>query len=630
MFTDMVGSTASAQSNESDALRLRNEQAELLRPLFAAHQGREIKSIGDGFLVEFDSALRATQCAVEIQRRIHERNTRIDGEELRLRIGIHLGDVEQLGADIFGDAVNIASRIEPLAEAGGVCVSNAVREQVWNKISNRLEKLPPTALKGVRAPMEVYRVVLAWVAQPSPSSPTGAAGLAVLPFKNISPDPQDAYIAEGLTEELITVISQLRGLRVISRTSVSQYQAATKAVSQVGTELGVSSILEGSVRKAGGHLRITAQLIDARSDRHIWAKSYDRELDDVFAVQSEIAKQVAEALAVQLLPTEEARLESRPSVAPESYLAYLKGRTLMHEYGKPSKDAAKEQFELAISLDPSNAAAYAGLADTVRILGWWRARGPRSVWDPEGRRWAARAIELDPNLADAHASLGLIHWDSREWIAAEREFKLAVSLNPSFSLAHYWYANLLEDEGRGDDALTEFLLAEGCDPLWPDNLSALADLLSWLGKPKEAMVRIEKLARVAPEDSDYPASLAFHYICVSDVPNCVKQLHRLEELVQDPRFKPIVHAFTQVIAGETQQGRELIDQIVKDPEVRPFAWNIAWVYSELRDLDACFRWLEVAYAEHSLPLQTLQLYPGLAPVRADPRFTSILKKMNLA
>jgi adenylate cyclase len=630
MFTDMVGSTAAAQANEAEALSLRNEQVALLRPLFAAHQGREIKTMGDGFLAEFDSALRATECAVDIQRRIHERNAQKEVVPLRVRIGIHLGDVEQQGTDILGDAVNIASRIEPVAEPGGICVSNAVREQVWNKIQDPLEKLAPTALKGLRFPMEIYRVVLPWTAPGSPSPLSGPTGLAILPFKNISPDPQDGYFAEGLTEELITVISQLRGLRVISRTSVMQYQANTKPIAQVGAELGVSSVLEGSVRKAGNRLRITAQLIDAHSDQHIWAKSYDRELDDVFAVQSEIARQVAEALAVELRPAEEARLDSRPAVRSDSYLAYVKGRTLMHDYSREAKEAAREQFELATSLDPMNAAAYAGLADVVRILGWWNARGPRSAWDPEGRRAAARAIELDPNLADAHASLGLILWDSYEWAAAEKEFKLAVSLNPSFSLAHHWYANLLEDLGRGEDALTEFLLAEGADPLWPENLVALSNLLSWLGRSEEALAKVEKLAKVAPDYHEYPATLAFYYMSRSDLANCVKQLQRMVELLPDKRFESILRAFTHVIAGEPQQGRDLIERVVEDPGARPFAWNIAWVYAELRDLDGCFRWMEIALADHHLPLQVVRLYPGLAPVRADPRFTEILNRMKLA
>ncbi len=631
MFTDMVGYTAAAQVDEETTLRLRKEQEDLIRPVLVAHQGREVKSTGDGFLVEFESALKATGCAVDIQRRLHERNGRIGVAPIQLRIGLHLGDVEQQGTDIFGDAVNIAARIEPVAEPGGICLSGAVYEQVRNKIPDKLEKLLPTALKGVQIPIELYRIVLPWAVQEASPGPIGPTGLAVLPFKNISPDPKDEYFAEGLTEELISVISQLRGLRVISRTSVMQYRTTAKSISQVGLELGVSSVLEGSVRKAGSRLRITAQLIDARSDRHLWAKSYDRELDDVFAVQTEIARQVADAMEVELRPAEQARLDSRPSVNPESYLAYLKGRALMHEYSKVSHEAAKEQFALAISLDPSNAAAHAGLADIIRYLGgWWGVGGPRTVWDEEGRRLTARAIQLDPNLAEAHASLGLILWDSYDWAGAEKEFKLALSLNPSYSLAHRWYGQLLEDQARVDEALTEFMLAEGSDPLWPDNLGSLAELLLWLGRFDEALVKINKLGEVAPEYWWYRANLAFYHLLRGDVAAGVREFHKFEEVLPNPAFKPIARAFIHAVSGDMKQGRELIDRAVEAPEARRYADRIAWVYAELGDLDACFRWLDAALTDHDLQVLLYRLYPRLAPVRQDPRFKVILKKMHLA
>ena len=275
MFTDMFGSTASAQANEVESLKLRDEQADLVRPIFSAHRGREIKSMGDGFLVEFDSALHAVQCAIDVQQHLRERNSQPGAVPIQLRIGIHLGDVEHRESDIFGDAVNIASRIESTSDPGGLSISSQVFEQVRNKISNRLESLPPTTLKGVQMPIKVYRVVLPWTG-PDASTGDGPSGLAVLPFTNISPEQRDEYIADGLTEELITVLSQLRDLRIISRTSVMLYKATPKSATQIGAELGVSSLLEGSVRKAGNHLRITAQLIDTRSDRHLWSQTFDR------------------------------------------------------------------------------------------------------------------------------------------------------------------------------------------------------------------------------------------------------------------------------------------------------------------------------------------------------------------
>ena len=341
MFTDTVGYTASTQFDEAQTLELLRLQQELVRPLLQAHQGREIKSTGDGFLVEFDSALKATQCAIDIQRRIFERNAEGPHAPIKIRIGIHLGDVVQRGTDILGDAVNIAARIEPTAEPGGICVSGAVREQVWNKVPDKFEKLPPTALKGLQGSMDIYRVVLPWNAHESASTSSTATGLAVLPFANISPDPKDEYFADGLTEEMITVLSQLKDLRVIARTSVTPYKSTSKGVSQIGTELGVSSILEGSVRKAGNRLRITAQLIDVASQAHLWSNMYDRELDDVFALQSEMAKEVAEALKVKLLSRDEARLNQRSPPRPESYLEYLQGRASLRGFTEAEMRAAE-------------------------------------------------------------------------------------------------------------------------------------------------------------------------------------------------------------------------------------------------------------------------------------------------
>lgn len=628
MYTDMVGSTALAQANEEGALKLRDEQAELVRPLFKAHQGREIKSMGDGFLAEFDSALRAVQCAIDIQQHLHERNSQPGVAAIQLRIGVHLGDVEQRENDIFGDAVNIASRIEPLAPPGGVCVSAQVFDQVRNKIPNRLEKFPATALKGVEVPIDVYRVALPWIVRETPSAADGPTRLAVLPFTNMSPDPANLYFADGLTEELITVLSQIRGLLIIARTSVMQYKATMKAISQIGTELGVSTVLEGSVRRAGNRLRITAQLIDVGSQGHVWAKSYDRELDDVFVVQAEIAKQVAEALKIKLRPPEEARLETRPTVQPDSYLAYLKGRTLLHGYDPESLEAAKSQFERAISLDPNNAAAHSGLADAIWMSGIWYTDVHQTKWEETFRRSAERAIELDSNLAEAHTSLAEAKWASRDYDAAEEELKLALSLNPSYSAAHSRYAGLLEDKGQAEEALRELLLAEAADPLGKLTLGHLASLLIWLGRLDEALVKIQKFGELEPFGRDYHGLLSSYYLSRSDLGLALKELQQSIELEPEPRRRRILRALCCALAGENEQARALLQQEETLPEFGHIPDFVAQVYAELGDLDACFRWLE--RQGPVLPLQTWRLSPRLENVRRDPRFQVLLKKMKLA
>jgi adenylate cyclase len=630
MFTDMVGFTASAQTDEASALKLLREQEKLVRPLLKTHQGREIKSTGDGLLIEFDSALRAVQCAIDIHQHLQERNSRKGVTPIQLRIGVHLGDVEQRGGDIFGDSVNLAARIEPFAEPGGICISEQVFGQVRNKIPNRLEKLEPKVLKNVRFPMEIYRVVLPWTVREPPSTDSGPTRLAVLPFANISPDPKDEYFADGLTEELITVLSQLKELRVIARTSVTPYKSTSKGVSQIGAELGVDAVLEGSVRKAGDELRITVQLINVDTQEHAWASTYDRKLEKVFAVQTEIAKQVAEALEIKLRAVEEARLETRPAVKPDSYLAYLKGRTLLQGISKAMLESAKEQFELAISLDPTNAAAHSGLADATRLMGWWHSDAPHTKWDEISRRLAARAVELDPNLAEAHASLALVLWDDYDYVAAEKELKLALSLNPSYSFAHNTYASILQDEARVDEALLEFRLAEAADPLWTFNLARSGELLVWIGRLDEAFIRFQKLGELKPPEWEYHWLMAGYYRARLDLKAWSEEFDRYLASEPRPRLKAIALSYRHALSGEKEQARALLRHEETLREFHPFDTWIANAYAELGDLDECFRFLEKMVARHEIALQRWRLEPRLEHVRRDPRFQVLLKTMNLA
>ncbi len=624
VFTDIAGYTSLTQKDEASALRLLQDQQSLVQPLLETFHGRKVKSMGDGLLLEFPDALEAVECGVELQRRAHERNSRGGAPPLRMRVGIHLGDVQEEGSDILGDAVNIASRVEPLAEPEGVCVSFPVHDQVHNKVKIGFESLGLRKLKGVQDPIDVYRAVFPWSGRLTPSEEPGAPRLAVLPLANISPDARDEYIADGLTEELITVLSQMRDLRVIARTSVIQYKATSKPIAQIGAELDVSSILEGSVRKDGNRLRITVQLIDVASQGHVWANTYDRELDNIFAIQGDIAKRVGDALRIEMRSTEQGRLGARPPVRTDSYLAYLKGRTLFYELSKTSLDAAKDQFELAISLDPKNAAAYSGLADGAVVRQWMFGEAPQAESREAIRRFALRAIDLDPSLAEAHTSLGVALMGNSESAAAEREFKLAVSLNPSYSQGHHWYAELLQAEGRSEEALVEWSLAEAVDPSSSSNLGCSAWCLIWLGRLDEAFVHIQKLERVQSQRPDYPYIVARYLLGRSDLEGCVKQLRHLEGTVLDTGWKRVAQALGHALSGEKEMARSLL----RDEESLPksvFAhWIIVWTYCELGDLDECFRWIE-----KGVPFEMMRLDPRFQPIHRDPRFQSVLKNHNL-
>lgn len=627
MFTDMVGSTATAQANEALALKLRDEQASLVRPLFAAHRGREIKGTGDGSLVEFESALHAVHCAIDIQQHLHERNSQSGVTPIRLRIGIHLGDVEQRETDIFGDAVNIASRIEPLASPGGVCISGEVVSQVRNKIPNHLEKLPSVPLKGLEGPVDVYNVVLPWTVREQASASGGYVRLAVLPFTNMSTDPADLYFADGLTEELIAVLSQLGGLRVIARTSVMPYKATSKGVSQIGAELRVSSILEGSVRKSGNRLRVTAQLIQVESEDHLWARSYDRQIDDVFAVQAELAREVAQALKIELRPAETARLDAKPSVRADSYLAYLKGRSALQSvWSEEVFRNAKRQFEVALSIDPTNARAHSGLADAIMQIWWHYRERLQDSRDPAAREHVDRALELDPELAEAHCSLALLHWDDNAHREAEKELQRALALNPSYAYAHWYYGHLQWVFDRPEEALSEFILAGELDPNSTQFLISHVSILLELRRLNEAKIALERLENVDRGGPAYLLLLAlYQYVC-NDYEGSLQTADRLETL--RPGESWYVRIWIYSATGRNELVWDLIEQQEAKVE-RPRLEMLAVAHALVGDLDGCFRCLDGAFELHQLSIQLWRTRPELEPVRSDPRFGQLLKRLNL-
>ena len=368
MFTDMVGYSALSQRDDKLALELLEEHRELLREIFPRFNGSEIKTIGDGFLVEFNSALEAVQCAIAIQRALAKRNADAPAErQIQVRIGIHIGDVVHRAGDVYGDGVNIASRIEPLANAGGICVSMDVERQIRNALEARFEKLAPTELKNISIPMDLFRIVLPWerqakaeggrkkeetsrnattkwiwaagalallfivgigwwwstlsrktvpardlppTRQVNQSASVPDKSIAVLPFENLSEEKQNEYFADGVQDEILTDLSKIADLKVISRTSVMQYKTGVaRNLRKIGEELGVAHVVEGSVQRSANKIRVNAQLIDARNDAHLWAQTYDRDLADVFAIQSEIAKAIADQLQAKLSPNEKKAIE---------------------------------------------------------------------------------------------------------------------------------------------------------------------------------------------------------------------------------------------------------------------------------------------------------------------------------
>jgi len=628
MFTDTVGYTASTQANEGGTLDLLRQQGELLRQVVALHQGREVKSTGDGFLVEFDSALKAVQCAVNIQRRIFERNSEVGHKHIRIRIGVHLGDVVQSGTDILGDAVNIAARIEPLAEPGGVCISGAVYEQVRTKVTDKFEKLEPKALKGVTLPMEVYRVMPTWEGNGGSSteesaSPLDRTRIAVLPFANISPDPNDEYFADGLTEELIANLSLVPGLKVIARTSVIAYKKGEKKVAVIGKELGVGTVVEGSVRRAANKIRVTIQVIDVATEEHLWTAKYDDDLDDIFAVQSEIATKVATSLPGSLSRAQTPIPELERPKETQAYLSYLQGQALIWKTDQPSLRKSLEHFQRAIETDPTFARAYAGLARAYINLG---AEG-YLTWAGSiemGQAAAERASKLDPDLAEAHVLLGELAFmadDPAETL--DRELRRALELNPNLAQAHSILSSLAGSFGIMESYILEADEAYRLDPLSPPMIRRQGEAYFNSGRLDEAHAHWRK--HIESDPIDAYRGLAEYYMLKGDFVQAESMVREVERVApnSDPALR--CRGLLAALKGDRDTAVQLIakiDEVFKKGTSRQS--SIGYIYYALGDLDRFFEYMFAAARNHTMEAVRVRLSPLFAAARRDHRFVMLV------
>jgi len=630
MFTDMVGYSALAQTNESLAMEALSKQNDILRPLFRRFRGTEVKTIGDSFLVEFESALEAVKCGFEVQSALHDYNAGVARERrLPLRIGIHLGDVIHEGSDIFGDAVNIASRIEPLAESGGICVSSQVRDQVSNKFDRRFVSLGEKLLKNISAPITVYRLEMPW--ENAPAGDLDRRRVAVLPFVSISPDPNDEYFADGLTEELIGRLSLLKGVEVIARTSVMSFKKQEKTASQIGRDLRVGTLLEGSVRKAGNRIRVTAQLIDANSEGHLWMENYDRNLEDVFAVQTEVAERVASSLELKLTPESKKLMRQGSTGSPEAHALYLKGRYYWNVRSKEAIDKAIEYFELAVEQDPDFAAGYSGLAMCHLVLGRNQLGDP-GVEFPKAKEYTKRALEIDPDLAEARACLANnMHYYDFDPKGAEKEFRKAIDMNPSYATAHQWLAHCLAQQGRLDECLAEISKAKELDPLSRIINLNLGDALYYLRRYEESLAQFGKLKEMDPSFAFLYPSMGSLYGIQGRYDDALEAVERYGEISKRPLETKLLTANVYAMKGDSDDARRLLADVEPNYEneaLSPF--KIGVVHYLLGETDKCYEWIETAYERRDPNIMTMKIDPELSRLRDDPRFRAMLERIGLA
>lgn len=682
MFTDMVGYSALSQRNEALALELLNEHRRILRNIFALHGGHEIEAVGDGFFVECSSALAAARCAVDIQRALHDRNASQDPERrIQVRIGLHLGDVIAEDTRVHGDGVNIAARIEPLAEPGGICVSEDVARQILNKIELPLQRLGKAALKNIKMPVEVYRLVVPWEHRHLPGwqrlafrilqhrtryaltatavvvvlgvlaggyawqlwSTPGITNnrLAVLPFVSLSPDHADEYFADGITEELISRLSRVQGLEVIARTSIATYKGTSKKVGEIARELNVGTILEGSVRKDGGNVRITAQLINAANDAHLWSQDYDRELKDIFAVQAGIAQHVTDVLAAKLAaPNTSISLQARPQASKgdgtksiDAYNAYLKGRFYYNKATVEGLHKAIEHFDDAIRQDPSYALAYAGLADAYGNLAGYE--GATAGLYSKVRASALKALELDESLAEAHTSLGIVKaFYDYDLAGAGAAFRRALELNPNSAMTLDWYSYYLLFFPRWDEAIAVQRRAVQLDPLALIINTDLGWVLEHAGRWDEGIEHLRKALELDPANPFLLGALGLAYLNKGMYPEALATLQkRIDSSGRDPQVLSFM-AQTYARSGDLAKALQLIEEAKdKTKSVSGQSWEIASAYRALATRDKryredMFRWLQKAYDERSMGLVFVSSVEW-QPFRNDPDMVAFRKKLGL-
>lgn len=515
----MVGYSRLMACDEAGTLaRLKAHRVELIDPAIAKNNGRIVKTTGDGMLVEFASVVEAVRCAVEIQQRMARRNADM-GDENRIdfRFGINMGDVIVEDDDVYGSGVNIAARLEPLAEPGGICLSDIAHSAVEGKLDDGFEYFGEHELKNIPRPVRVWRWTAAKDKTERPTkqdrpAPAGKPSLAVLAFDNMSGDEEQQYFSDGISEDIITDLSKLESLRVIARNSSFVYKDGAVAIPVVAQELGVRYVLEGSVRKAGNRVRITAQLIDSVDGGHVWADRFDRDLTDIFTVQDEVTREIVSALKLKLTPDEENRLIDKGTADVEAHNFFMRGREQVWLHTRTSNTAARKLLESALAIDPDYAAARALVAFThvMDYVNAWSDSPEESL--KIGREIAASAVETNAGDPQSHFALAAASIWSRDLDRGLSESERCIELAPNLAEGHLTAAHARIFRGEAAAALGSLDTYMRLDPHYPDiTLHFLAEAHISLGQFEEAAAVLRRRLERSPDSWTGYALLASCY-----------------------------------------------------------------------------------------------------------------------
>lgn len=570
MVTDMVGYSAATEADEEKALRLLNEQANLIRPLIRKHKGTEIKSLGDGFLVMFASANDAATCAVEIQQSLKARNdsSPADGP-IFIRIGLHAGDIIVKENDVFGEGVNIAARLEPLAVPGGVCLSESVARLLGKQFPFPVVPAGERKLKNIEATIQVHGIGFPWIdsGRIVKDAPANATRIAVLPFRMLSSGGTDYNIAEALTDELIATLSRIRDLRVIARTSILRYAAGERDPSKVDSDLNVKIVVDGSVRVSGGRCRISVSAIATDSGQAIWSEHYDRDLQNILSLESEIAIKIAGALRIRIAQTDEDSIRKSGTSSPEAFREYLAGMQFLNQRTPASMERAGARFERAIQLDPKYAKAYAAAAEVFMLQAVGFSKKHRDELVAKAKECAEKSLELDPASGEAYGVLAYLSFRFEwNWERAEQAFRKAIELNPSNARIHESYALFLAIMNRNEEAIEQMERAVELDTLSPSVQAGLGRILDMVGRPDEAVRQLKTTIEQNPDYAEAYFSLGMAYASLGEMDEGLASVRRAIELKAE---RPIILAVLALMLnkiGKRDDANAIAEQLLKRSE----------------------------------------------------------------
>jgi TolB-like protein/class 3 adenylate cyclase/Tfp pilus assembly protein PilF len=629
MFTDIVGYTALMGDDEQRAFEILNKSRQLQKPEIENYGGKWIKELGDGVLASFSTVTDAVGCACSIIKACEQVS------DLKLRIGIHQGEVIFENEDVFGDGVNIASRLQALAPVGGIYISESVYKNVVNKKQINTKYVRQEVLKNVKEAVQIYEVITRTSDSPSElirkeSKKISTKSVAVLPFVNMSNDPDQEYFSDGMAEEIINSLNQLKDLKIAGRTSSFQFKGKNIDLREIGEKLGVTTVLEGSVRKQGNRLRITAQLINVEDGFHLWSEKYDRNLDDIFAIQDEIALAITEQLKVTLLQKDHELITKSYTQSAEAYELYLKGRFYLSRRGA-SIITGLEFFKQAISVDPNYALAYSGYAfANILYAAYNYLPGIRII--KEIKQAAESAIRLDPLLGEAYSVLGYYYSCVEiNWIESKKCFLKAIELDPKYVQARSIYSlhYLAWGEGKFNEAEQQGLTAIKLEPLSAIDHADLAWVLHTAGRFEESLV----YAKAGVElDGNSFLSHRICALCYLSLKSYQKAIDSLAHLLtisnrHQHALNPLIWAYCSV--ENFEEARKLLNELKDRSATEYIAGTYLGIsYAYLADLDTAFDCLENASSDHDPMLTQIKFSPIVPPaLKNDVRFQNLMSKL---